>query len=58
MLLERLQVLWDYEFWAKGRLMEHVRHLSQEAYTRDLGARYGSVQGTLAHVVARAKALD
>ena len=32
--------------------MEHVRQLSQEAYRRDLGARFGSMQGTLAHLVA------
>lgn len=50
--VERLRILWDYEFWAKRRLMEHVSHLSQEAYTRNLGVRFGSVQGTLAHLVA------
>ena len=50
--LERLRLLWDYEFWAKERLMEHVRQLSPEAYTRDLGTRYGSLHGTLAHLVA------
>ena len=50
--LEQLRILWDYEFWAKQHLMEHFRHLSQEDYTRNLGVRFESVQGTLGHLVA------
>ena len=40
-----------YNRWANGRLLEAASRLSAEAFTRDLGASFGSVRGTLLHIL-------
>lgn len=39
-----------YNAWATGRVVESVRALTPEQYTRELGNSYGGVQGTLSHI--------
>lgn len=40
-----------YNAWANNRLYDAVAALEEEAYRRDLGAFFGSVHGTLNHVL-------
>lgn len=51
MNLQPLKLLWEHAWWAKAQLLPHVLALRTEEYARDLGSRFGSVQGTLAHLV-------
>ena len=45
-----VQILIDYNYWARDRLLEAVAQLSQEQFTRDLGNSFRSVRDTLAHL--------
>ncbi len=45
-----LQLLVDYNYWARDRVLEAAARLTPEQYGRDLGSSFGSVQGTLVHV--------
>jgi uncharacterized damage-inducible protein DinB len=47
-----VQILIDYNYWARDRLLEAVAQLSQEQFTRDLGSSFRSVRDTLAHLHA------
>lgn len=40
-----------YNQWANNRLYEAARRLTDEDYRRDLGAFFGSVHGTLNHIL-------
>jgi uncharacterized damage-inducible protein DinB len=50
MTRSEVQTLLDYHYWARDRLMESVRQLSPEQFTRDLGSSFRSVRDTLAHL--------
>ena len=39
-----VQILIDYNYWARDRLLEAVAQLSQEQFTRDLGSSFRSVE--------------
>jgi uncharacterized damage-inducible protein DinB len=39
-----------FNAWATGRVLDSVRALSAEQYSRDLGNSYGGVEGTLIHI--------
>lgn len=43
--------LYAYTRWANERLLDAVGALSDEAYTREVGGSFGSVQATLAHML-------
>ncbi len=45
-----IQLLVDYNYWARDRLLAAVEALSPDAFTRDMGSSFGSVRDTLAHV--------
>jgi len=45
-----VQILIDYNYWARDRLLEAVARLSQDQFTRDLGSSFRSVRDTLAHL--------
>src|SRR2546426_3366619 len=46
-----LRLLFSYNTWANRRILAAARLLTAEALQRDLGTSYGSVQGTLVHLL-------
>jgi uncharacterized damage-inducible protein DinB len=51
MNLDDCRTLFAYDDWATGRVMDAAAQLDSEAYMRDFGLAWGSVGGTLSHVV-------
>jgi uncharacterized damage-inducible protein DinB len=47
-----LELLFDYHYWARDRLLDAVEALTPEQFTRDLGSSFRSVRDTLAHIYA------
>ena len=47
-----LQALYDYCYWANGKLLEVVAQLTPEQFTEPAGGSYGSVRNTLVHVLS------
>ncbi len=45
-----LQVLLEYHYWARDRLLAGVEPLSPEQYNRDLGSSFKSIRDTLVHI--------
>jgi uncharacterized damage-inducible protein DinB len=45
-----LMLLVDYNYWARDRMLDAVRILDAERYTRDLGNSFPSVHDTLVHL--------
>ena len=43
--------LFSYTEWANGRILESVRGLSEEQFTREIVSSFPSVRDTLAHIV-------
>jgi uncharacterized damage-inducible protein DinB len=43
--------LYAYTRWANERVLDAVDALTDEAFTRDVGGSFGSVQATLAHML-------
>jgi uncharacterized damage-inducible protein DinB len=43
--------LYAYEDWARRRVLEAASRLTPEQLTRDVGGSFGSVLGTLAHIL-------
>ena len=50
MNLHDLQLLFDYHYWARDRLLEAVEPLTPDQFTRDMGSSFRSVRDTLAHI--------
>lgn len=46
-----MRLLFEYNRWADARTFEAASTLSSEQFTRDLGASFGSVCGTLVHIM-------
>jgi len=46
-----IRLLLSYNTWANRRILAAARLLTAEALQRDLGTSYGSVQGTLVHLL-------
>jgi uncharacterized damage-inducible protein DinB len=46
-----IQLLYEYDRWANGRVWQAVSTLSAEQFTRDLGGSFGSVRDTLVHIL-------
>ena len=44
-------LLFAYDAWANGRLLEAASRLGAHDFVRDLGASFGSVRGTLLHIM-------
>ena len=51
MTVEQLRSLAAYNRWANARLLQAAAALSAEARERDLRASFGSLQGTLIHIL-------
>lgn len=50
MTLDELNLLVDYNYWARDRLLDAVSALTPEQFTHDLGNSFGSVRDTIAHI--------
>ena len=48
---DHFQMFANYNRWANGRLYDAARHLDEDAYHRDMGAFFGSLNGTLNHIL-------
>lgn len=48
---EDIRTLYAYDWWANRRLVKASRLLDEEDFTRDLRTSYGSVRGTLVHIL-------
>jgi uncharacterized damage-inducible protein DinB len=48
--LDDLNLLVDYNYWARDRLLDAVAALTPEQLTRDMGSSFGSVRDTIAHI--------
>ncbi len=51
MTLEEVHLLSDYNSWANHRMLDACAALSEEQFVREAGGSFGSVRGTLAHVM-------
>jgi uncharacterized damage-inducible protein DinB len=45
-----LNLLSDYNYWARDRVLDAAAALSAEQFTRDMGNSFGSVRDTIAHI--------
>jgi uncharacterized damage-inducible protein DinB len=52
MTRSEVQTLIDYNYWARDRLLDAVRQLAPEQFTRDLGSSFRSIRDTMAHLHA------
>lgn len=48
---EEIRTLSAYGWWANGRLIDAARSLSSHDFARDVGASFGSLKGTLLHIL-------
>lgn len=48
--LDELKELYEYDAWARDRLLAAVSKLNPEQRTREVGGSFPSIQATLAHV--------
>lgn len=51
MHLNDIRTLYDFNYWAKKRIMEVVGTLSSEQYCKDMGSSHGGIRGTLVHTM-------
>ena len=47
-----LRALYDYGYWANGKLLDAVHTLTPEEFTQSVVGSYGSVRNTLVHVLS------
>jgi uncharacterized damage-inducible protein DinB len=47
-----LQLLLDYHYWARDRLLDALEPLTPEEFTRDMGNSFRSIRDTVSHVYA------
>ena len=52
MSYEALLALLDYHYWARDRTLDAVARISPHEFHRDLGNSFGSIRGTLVHLVS------
>lgn len=50
-MIEEVRDFHDYNDWANGRVLEATAALTPAQFTRDLGASFSSVHGTLLHLL-------
>ncbi len=51
MTVQEIRTLYDFNYWAKARILGVVATLSPEQYARNLGSSHGGIRGTLVHTV-------
>ena len=49
MTRDDLQILLEYHYWARDRILDAAEKLPPEQFTKDLGSSFKSVRDTLAH---------
>src|SRR5579872_3928022 len=47
-----MQLLYEYDRWANGKVFEAASALSSEQFTQNLGGAFPSVRDTLLHIIA------
>lgn len=47
-----LQHLYDYHYWANGKLFAAIDQLTPQQFTQSVAGSYGSVRNTLVHIVS------
>ncbi|HEX4380794.1 MAG TPA: DinB family protein [Candidatus Acidoferrum sp.] len=47
-----IQLLFEYDRWANGSMLQAASKLSAEQFTRDLGGSFRSVRDTLVHITS------
>ncbi len=52
MYLEDLQFLYQYNYWARDRILENVAQLSLEQFIQPAGYAHGSMRNTLVHILS------
>ena len=52
MTVDDLRTLFDYGWWANGRLFPVVARLTPEEFTRDVTGGHGSIRNTLVHAMS------
>ena len=52
MNLKDVRNLVNFHYWARNRMLDAVRLLSPEQYTKDVGGSFGSVRNTVVHTFA------
>jgi uncharacterized damage-inducible protein DinB len=50
MTAKDLEVLYEYDSWANGRLLHVISQLTPEQFTRPVAGAYGSIRNTMVHV--------
>jgi uncharacterized damage-inducible protein DinB len=50
MNLQDLEMLLDYHYWARDRMLEAVERLTPEQYNQDLGNSFRSMRDTVVHL--------
>lgn len=51
MTLNDIHLLFEYNYWAKARIMSVVERLTEEQFTKNLGSSHSGIHGTLVHIV-------
>lgn len=52
LVLDEIRELYAYHRWANGRMLDAVAKLKREEFVQTVGGSFGSVQGTLTHMLA------
>ena len=52
MTVKDLEVLYDYGYWANGKLLHVISELTPEQFTRVVGGSYGSIRNTMVHLLS------
>jgi DinB family len=56
MTAKDLQTLFDYNYWANGKLFDVISQLTPDQFTQPVSGSYGSVRNTLVHMMSRSGA--
>jgi uncharacterized damage-inducible protein DinB len=52
MTAKDLETLFDYSYWANGKLFEVLSRLTPEQFTRPVAGSYGSIRNSLVHMMS------
>jgi uncharacterized damage-inducible protein DinB len=52
MLVNDIQTLYKYNYWAHHRLFNIVKTVPDQEYQKDLGSSHGGLHGTLVHIMS------
>ena len=52
MTVKDLERLYDYGYWANGKLLPVLARLTPEQFTQNVAGSYGSVRNTLVHIMS------